>query len=196
MNNTEVTVKVFNNYLDAVEIIKKYGFQLKEQYDLNDYYYSKYSLEELKAMDYKTLLKNSFILRDIVDDNPKVLLTYKDKVVDNDGVVLSENKSSTKVERLEETIKIFDKAGLTNWCKMTQTIDVFEKDGMEICLQNIIGVGLFIEYEWENNDCSMNSFEKIEIMKQRLDMIGLKLGTDYSVKKVWLKFRKENNLEI
>ena len=40
---------------------------------------------------------------------------------------------------------------------------------------------------------NLSEYEKINLMKNNLSNLGLKLGDDFSCKKVYMKFLKENN---
>ncbi len=107
MKETEITVEIFDDVKSVTKILKSLGFEMIEKYKISDYYFSKYSKAELKRLDYANLIRNSFLVRDIVDDNPKVLLTYKDKVLDDNGNVVAEQKVISKVNDLHNTLKIF-----------------------------------------------------------------------------------------
>lgn len=195
MRETEITVEVLESVDTVKQLIKSKGFDIVEEYDLNDYYFSKYPLEELKKFSYADLIKNSFIVRDVVDDNPKVLLTYKDKVIDENNVVLSEEKIVSRLGILDNSLKVFEKAGLTRWSSLKQRIIVFKNTEMCFALQNVKDCGLFIEYEEDDNMKDLLEEEKIDLMRNNVKKLGLKLGEDYSCKKVYIKFLRDNKLE-
>ena len=50
-------------------------------------------------------------------------------------------------------------------------------------------IGLFIEYEEEENMKQLSSKEKFEKMKDFLISLKLKIGNDFSCKKVFLKLK-------
>ena len=47
MKETEITVQVFNNYNDIDEILKRDGFQMIENYQLYDWYFSKFDQKDV-----------------------------------------------------------------------------------------------------------------------------------------------------
>lgn len=191
MRETEITVQVFND----INIIKKQlqilNYFIIEEYEMTDYYYSKLSLQELKKMTYSNLIKNSLLVRDIQDNNPKIQMVYKDKILDNNDNVISEEKIKIKVDNLENSLKILNLINMTCWCKVNQNMIVYKKDNIEFAIQIIDGLGIFIEYEEDESMKNLSEYEKINLMKNNLKNLGLNLGTDYSCKKVYMKFLKE-----
>lgn len=192
MAETEITVEVFEDIKTVTSKLKSMGFKMIEKYKINDYYFSKYSTKQLKQFDYASLIKNSFLVRDIVDNNPKVLLTYKDKTLDDLGNVISEQKVVTKVSDLHNTLKILELAGLNCYTELFQTMWVFKRDNIEFILQEAKNLGNYIEYEETEELKNLTEQQKIDLMLKTLKSLGLNLGADYSVKKVYLKFLKEN----
>ena len=58
---------------------------------------------------------------------------------------------------------------------------------------DVDGLGTFIEYE-ENDDIKhLSEQEKIDSMLNDLRSLGINFGSDYSCKKPYMKFKKENN---
>jgi len=193
MRETEITVQVFDSINIIIEKLKNLDFYIIEKYEMTDYYFSKLSNEDLKNLSYSSLIKNSFLVRDIKDKNPKILLTFKDKTLDECNNVISEEKIFTKVDNLEKTLKIFNNINLNCWCTLNQKMIVYKKDNLEFALQIIDGLGVFIEYEEDDSMKTLSEYEKINLMKSNLLSLGLNLGEDYSCKKVYMKFLKENN---
>ncbi len=193
MAETEITVQVFQTKEELDKILKTQGFSVTREFDLIDYYFSKYSEKELRAFEYKDLIANSFLLRRIANDKTTDFLSYKKKQVDENGVVIAEEKLKCKIDNLEDAIKIFDNAGIGCWCNLVQHLIVYQRGKNEFAVQIIDGLGIFIEYEEDETMHQLeNEYQKIEEMVRRLKNLGLKLGNDYSCKKVFMKFKKDN----
>ena len=186
---TEITVQVFETEEDAIKKISALGFEKLRQFNMNDSYFSKYSTSKLKKMQYKNVIKNSFLVREFVGHNDKVLLLYKNKVVKND-VVLMEEKVNAKLDSKESAVKILKLAGLNNWCNSNQHLTIFRKGGFEFALQMVEGLGLFIEYEEDETVAGLEPDKKIEKMIEKLSGLGLKLGSDYACKKPFMILHK------
>jgi len=163
---------------------------LEENYQVIDYYYSKFSMSKIKKMSYKNLLKNSFLLRKIRDKENKFYLVYKDKILKNDEVVL-ERKIKINISNFENAIEIFNSANLTNWCYVYDDIFSFRKDNIILDFEIIKDLGIFIEYEEGEDLSSLKLNEKRKLMIERLKSLGLKLGNDYSCKKVFMLLHKD-----
>jgi len=189
MKETEITVQVFNNLDEIKSILNNLGFSIIEEYSMTDYYFSKYSADELKNFSYQDLIKNSFLVRDIKDANPKILLTYKNKELDKLGNVIGEEKIKCRLGILQNAIDIFNSAGLNNWCVLDQKIIVFKKEDICFAIQDVKDLGIFIEYEEDDSMKNLSPNEKISLMLDTLKQLNLNLGTDYSCKKVYMKFK-------
>ena len=48
MKEMEITVEVFDSLEHVLRLLEEKNYKLLEKYDINDFYYSKYSIEELK----------------------------------------------------------------------------------------------------------------------------------------------------
>ncbi|MBE7075308.1 MAG: hypothetical protein E7376_04950 [Clostridiales bacterium] len=193
MKETEITVQVFNSIDEIKQMLMLKEFEILEEYNLNDFYFSKFSKQELNNFEYKDLLKNSFIVREVLDDNPKTLLIYKNKIVDENNIVISEEKIKIKVEDLNNILNIFEKIGLNCWCTLNQNMIVYKKDNIKFTLQNVQGLGTFIECEEDNTMAMLNEYEKINLMLNNLKSLGFEMGSDYSCKKVYMKFKNGEN---
>ena len=73
-----------------------------------------------------------------------------------------------------------------------QEMYIYNKNGMEFAVQIVDGLGVFIEYEEDESVAHLEIGEKISKMVNKLKKLNLNIGDDYSVKKVYEKFLKEN----
>lgn len=184
---TEITVQVFNKLEEIQKILKGSGFEMIESYQLNDWYFSKY--EDISFFGYQDLLNNSFLVRQIIDDNPQIQLCYKKKVLDENNNVISEEKTNTTIKDLEKTLQIFKMANLNNYCVLKNNSYVYKKDEICFVVQCIKDLGIFIEYEEDDSMKNMNEKEKFNYMSKIVKQLGLKLGQNYSCKKVYMKIK-------
>lgn len=188
MSSTEITVQVFEKAEDAKRKLVKNGFNLIETYTLNDFYFSKYPLSRLKKMSYKSLIKNSFLLRETTGSATSVCIEHKAKKVGKNDVVLSEEKISSFVDGMG-ALDVFLRAGLTMWANIKNHSFVFEKDGFEFVLQVVDGLGVFVEIEEQGGMQNLSSSKKIAALKACANGLGLRLGSDYSCKKPFMLFK-------
>ncbi len=192
MQKTEVTVQVLNSLEETVSILSKNGFELIEKWTLNDYYFSKFNKKQLKNMNFSEIMSNSLLLRQCIGNQNQQQFIYKKKEFDTDENVVSEEKFSVEIDDIEKARKILSRAGLTEWCKITDKNRLYKKEDFEIDLQVVDNLGIFIEFEENESMKDLNSLEKREKMISMLKTLELNLGDDFSCKKAYLKFKSEN----
>lgn len=189
---TEITVELLENIEDTLSKLKTQGFIIKEKILMTDYYFSKLTLEKLQTLNYAELIKNSFLVRNVKKDTEEInQIIIKKKVLDENNNVIAEEKIKSNISDLNSSIKLFNEAGLTNYTTLTQNMTVLSKDNLEFVLQEIEDLGVFIEYEEDNTISTLSEQQKINTMLNNLKSVNLKIGNDYSCKKVYLKFHQE-----
>lgn len=188
MKETEITVQIFNNYQEIHDILVNQGFENVKTYQLNDCYYS--SKSNVKDLSYIDLMNSSFLVRNIVDNEQKVQLCYKKKELDEFGNVIMEEKVTSKIDNLNNALEIFELAGLIPYCKVENTSYVYKRENIEFVVQIIKDLGIFIEFEENEDMINMTPQEKITNMSNIIKSLGLKLGSDFSVKKVYMLLHK------
>ena len=191
MKQTEITVEVFDSLEEIKKILTGQNFEIVETYALNDFYFSKFENDILENMNYKNIMENSFLIRQIISSQTKTELIFKNKIIDKNNVVIEEEKIPCVILDLENALKIFHLAKLNCWCKLKQSIVVFKKKEIEFCVSEIENLGIFIEYEQTENMNNLSAQEKIEFMKNILKSLNLNIGNDFSCKKPYLKFLKK-----
>ena len=142
MKETEITVEVFNSLSEIIEILTIQGFKIVRRVDMFDYYYSKEPIELLKSFEYQDLIKSSILLRQLRSNETKSLMTFKDKNLDSNGNVISEEKINCSIDNFENAIKIFNLTGLNCWCSLVQHMLIFQKDNIEFAVQDTEGLDL------------------------------------------------------
>ena len=192
MKETEITVEVLDNVDDLIKMLKEKGFSLDSEFDMIDHYFSKENTKTLKTLDYKDIINQSFLVRELTHTGSKTLL-FKSKEFDSNGNVIAEEKVKCNIDSIENAVKIFGLAGLNNWLKLKQHLLVFKNDKFGFAIQIVDGLGTFIEYEETEEIKHLSEQEKIDSMLNDLRSLGINFGSDYSCKKPYMKFKKENN---
>lgn len=186
MDGTEITVQVFADLDTIMGTLQGLGYTKVREYRLNDWYFT--SLPHGDKVAYPTLLKNSILVRQVIDDIEKVQLCYKDKTMDRDGNVIDETKTTVQLSSLDDTLKILRQANLPEWCDLQQTLYVYQKGQTEFAVQVVDGLGIFIEYEADDRMANLTAAQKMASMYAELKKLHLPLGDDLSCKKVYLKY--------
>lgn len=193
---TEITINIKKDISSVKNKLESLGFVEIEKYTGIDNYFTTIS-GEISSTDYKTLLDSSIIIRSFSSKSKKDktnLMVYKNKTLDKNGVVLSEEKISTTVENLDNTLKILKLAGLNNWLSLNQQNSFYKLGEIEITVGTVKGLdGTFLEIEEYPSINMLSPEEKIEKMVEIIKKLGFDSGNDYSVKKAYMLFKK--NLE-
>lgn len=194
MKETEITVQLLESNESAKDKIISKGYNLIETVNMVDYYYSKLNTEELLSLDYASLIKNSFLVRKVESkDNCETKILFKDKILDNNQNVIAEQKFQCSIDNVDSIRKIFSCANLNCWCEVEQNMSIYHNGITGFAVQEVVGLGTFIEYEEDEDMHSLDEYQKIDIMLNRLKDIGLNIGNDYSCKKVLMKFKQDNS---
>ena len=196
MQETEITVKILGDVEQAKQQILSMGLEKISEFTMTDRYYSKLTREEIKLLPYEEVIKNSFLLRNFDQKSRPPRLLYKNKVLDDSGNVVAEEKVTCIVENEVSARKVFDMARIPCWCEMAQKMTLFKNEKMKFVVQEIEGLGAFIEYEEDESMASLNELEKINLMISNLKHLGISFGDDFSCKKVYLKLMQEDECQI
>ena len=195
MNKTEVTVQVFESFDNVKQKLISQGYEHTEDFCVNDYYFSKYDIVKLKEMEYKDIIDNSIIVRNLYDDKNSIeqKIVHKKKVLDANGNVIADSKVEVFVDDIEKIVLLFNQAGLTNWCSMKNNASTFIKGQIRLDTHLIEDLGLFIELEEFPGIENLSSEEKFVHLSNMIKELNINIGDDFSCKKVFMKFKKENN---
>ena len=186
MKETEITVEVLSSTEELIDTLVAQDFKLLREVNMNDYYISKCSFEEIKKMPYSDIMNNSFLVRELA--GKKELLFKKKNIVD--GQVVSEEKIHCSIDNIDSAIKIFELSNLNIWCNLKQHMWIYGKDKIKFTIQQVEGLGTFIEYEEDETMVGLTDNEKIQFMLNNLRNLNIKIGDDFNCKKVFLMLQK------
>lgn len=196
MQETEITVQIF----DKIENVKKklvlLGYEEVEEFTGEDDYFSTLSGEELKKAGYQELLNSSIIVRSYftkTSNKRESMLLFKNKILSEKGDVLSTEKISTKIDNVENTRKLLALSGLKNWAVLKQQNAFYKLDEKIVIVGTVDGLeGCFIEIEEYPSIANLSSEAKFEKLKEFCASFGFKTGNDYSVKKVYMLYQQSS----
>jgi len=183
VREVELTIQVLANFNNVIEKVEEKGFVLIEKYYMKDYYMIHKSVD-LNSDNYD-ILKKCLLIRNIVDDNPKKYLTYKNKNYDENGKIISQNKIKTKIESVDDVKKMLEMVDYVMLFEIENNSVVYKRDNIEFVIQNITNPnGVFIEIEATEEELMEKNDEKVkDILKEKLDKLQLETTGDYEVKK-------------
>jgi len=176
----EITIEVLCDKERCFKILEENGFEVRRQFEMDDYYYTHNVLGE--GIEYKQLIDSSILVRVCSDDKKNVgQLLYKKKAFNRNNEVIGETKIRSQVLDVESVIKAFNLAGFKNWCIKKALLCVFVKDNREIIVQDVENFGLYIEIE--QSECSEHKQKStIKQLIKFAKSLNLPLGDDYFVR--------------
>lgn len=198
MKQIEITVKLEENEKDAFNKLEKQGFEKIRESDIDDIYLTT-KLGKLTKENIQYILKKSVLLRKLtINGNEIKKITYKNKEIDKNGEVLSEQKINIPCDDLDNAEKLFKALDFGELVEVKYHVTVYKKDNIEFAFQDVENLGTLIEFE-NTEDFEKKTEEEIHKEKIRMhnfmENYGLKISKDYDVKKAYelimLKLKNE-----
>ncbi len=185
MKETELTVEVFEKEEDVERKLKDFGYKIIEEYTIDDIYMSNIC-DFLKNLSNYEILKKSILLRAIDKERKEII--YKEKTFNKNGEVLFEKKYKIPIEDIDNAERFFECIGFKKTFELNNETKLFEKDGIELNVQKMKNLGIFIEFEMNIKEKDLEKTR--EKMKGILQSLPIKIGEDFDVKKAHLMLDK------
>ena len=186
MKQIEITVRLTENIDEAIIKLKKLGYRLIRESDIDDIYLTN-KISELNKDNIIEIISSCVLLRNLKIDKKEIKkITYKNKEYDNQENLISEKKINVECNELENAYKLFNCLGFEELIEVKYHVSVYEKDGKEYALQNVEGLGLLIEYEniHDFEDEDKNTIIKVkDEMYREILKTGINITTEKDVKK-------------
>ena len=194
MKETEITVEVLDSFLSTKNTLEQQGFSCIETFTMTDKYYSLLKQEKIKNLSFQNIIKNSFLIRHITSNNCSTYnaLIYKNKIFNDLGQVIEEEKVQTTVENTEKVCDILRLAGFHSYITIQSTNLVYKKDNVEFVVQDVNNLGLFIELEELEHMETLKPEEKINQLINILKQLKLPLGDNFHCNKLEMLLKKDN----
>lgn len=197
MKQVEITVRLAEKVEDAICKLEKEGFTKIRESDIDDIYLTNLDVE-IKKENIQKLLKHSVILRNLKLDGKVIRkITYKNKELDNNGDVISEQKVNLDCNDLIKAESLFGFLGFYKLIEVKYHVIVYEKNGREFAFQIVEDLGTLIEYENTNN---FDGKSDLEIKNTKKDMLkdikesNISITDEYDVKKAFELIKKKYNI--
>jgi len=192
---SEITVQVTCTRKKLFDALAAAGFSFKEKFQIEDYYYT--HLDPLKSkIEFKLLSKNSCLIRNVklerkyFSADGVTTLLYKKKDIDDDNRVKSEVKISTTVDDKNSARRVLSSMGLRNWCIKQMTGHIFKKGTQEILVQEVEGLGLFMEIE-EFDGQKGTAAVKLGVLKKFVNALDIPIGDNYHCNIAYMLYLQE-----
>ena len=191
-NENEITVEVEIDLDSLIKLLEKNGFELKEEYDLNDIYLiNKNDYEE----DYLLMLNKCILIRDVIEkDKETKMLTYKHKEYNEKKEIVNQSKIKVIIDDIDKTKLLFEKLNFEELIIIKDHMLVYATDKDELVIQNVNNKHIYIEIEDKCNYAN-RFYNSIDEMKEVIinNSIPIK-NNDYFVKKAEIELKEKNNV--
>ena len=175
----EITVSINTSKEDLINFLNNNNYKKIDSYIVDDIYYVLKDVDT--SLNTLEVLKKCILVRSI--NNEKHYLLYKHKEYDENENIIKQGKSKVQVINREDAKVFLETAGYKELIKVVDYIDVYEKDGLEINVEEVNNKYLFIEIE-ENK-----KYNSIEKMKEALEQTNINYDkSNYFVKKAKIIF--------
>lgn len=177
---TEITVLVKTSYEKLKEELLSKGFELKEEYVVNDDYLidSRLNLSSMSNLD---ILKNCILVRDVVGIEKELLYKYKE--YNDNGDIIKQGKVKCPII---DTKKAIDFMMTINYEKLFSIYDkciVFANDKTQLVVQLVNDKYIFIEME-SDGEFINRKYTDIEEMKEDISSYNLPIdSSNFFIKK-------------
>ena len=188
MKQIEITVRLDENMQSAISKLENQGFKKIRESQIDDVYMTA-KLKELNKDNIQTILKKSVLLRSIKLENKEIKkITYKNKEIDKNGDVISEQKINLDCSDLEKAKDLFEHLEFEELIRVKYKVIVYSKGKVEYAFQDVENLGVLIEYE-NMNDFEGKSLDEINTVKknmfEEIKNTGINLTEEKDVKKAY-----------
>lgn len=180
--SNEITVKIKCELKEFYKIVEEKGFKVVDKFSMDDTYFIPEKLN-LEKMNTREVLQNAVLVRDIrgkMTNRVVKTITFKIKNYDESGNILSQKSVNCDILEIEDAKKLLKAIGYKEIMNIKENDIVYEKEGFQLAIKNIINGDNLIEIETEEKE----DMDTIEKLIKKVNEIEIPIYTDnYFVKK-------------
>lgn len=186
----EITVEIDVTLNELKDILKNKGFEVKEEYDLNDIYMI--NKNDKKDNNCLELLKKCVLIRNVIEkNNNKKILTYKYKEYNNNNDIIKQGKIDCYIDSIENAILLFEALNFEKLICINDHMLVYSNDVDEFAVQVVNNKHIYIEIEEKGNYIE-KTYKSIDEMIEVIKKYEIPIKNEnYFVKKAEIEL-KEN----
>lgn len=182
----EITVEIETTQEEILKELKRMGFSIKDEYDVNDIYMINKEIDKLS--DPLICLKNCILLRKI---NNLELLTYKYKEYNDKREIIKQGKINCKIESVEKVKELFEAINYEEFIRINDHIIVVANETDEFAIESVNNKHCYIELE-QNCDYIDKKYKNLDDMKNTLNRYNILFkNDDYFVKKAEIEIKEK-----
>lgn len=178
----EITVTINMSKKDLISFFDINNYKKVDNYIVDDIYYVPNDVDlDVNPLE---VLKKCILIRSI--DDKKHYLMYKYKEYDENENIIKQGKSKVQVTSKDDASSFLKTIDYKELIRIVDHVEVYEKDRLQICVENVNDKYLFVEIE-ENEE-----YNTIQKMIYALDSTKIKYDkSNYFVKKAKIIFEEK-----
>lgn len=178
----EITVTINMSKKDLISFFDINNYKKVDNYIVDDIYYVPNDVDlDVNPLE---VLKKCILIRSI--DDKKHYLMYKYKEYDENENIIKQGKSKVQVTSKDDASSFLKTIDYKELIRIVDHVEVYEKDRLQICVENVNDKYLFVEIE-ENE-----KYNTISKMIYALDSTKIKYDkSNYFVKKAKIIFEEK-----
>lgn len=140
----EICVKCFDSYDRIMDKLKNQNFNIKEDFQLNDIYMIKDTIDIYKTENYQ-ILNDYILLREVVDKNKYLVHKYKE--FNNKNEIIKQGKSQCKIVDIDKSKTFIESLGYKELFTIKDHNILVSNGENELYIQVLSNGEIYIEME-------------------------------------------------
>ncbi len=188
MKQIEITAKVNQSMEEIHDILSNQGFSFIRNNRVEDKYMT-LDYDELAKDTILDVLQTCILIRyvKLSEDKEFKNLTYKKKEYQG-NTVISEEKIIVDIDDVDKAELLLESVGFQKIVEVKYDVFVYKKGPVELCFQDVDGLGLMVEYENPldfTGKTSKEILQEKQKMAEELKSYHIDITSEYDVKKAY-----------
>ena len=177
----EICVKALVPFKEIINDMLEKGFHVQEEFQLNDIYMVSKD-KEISLNEADKLLSNYVLVRETV--GKRIMLTLKNKEINSKGEIVKQSSIKCQITNVDDGYKFMKELGYKKMLEIKDHNILLSNGKNEIYVQDVEGLGAYVEMEQKNLLLDNNNGNSIEEMINTLNSYNLKIDkSNYFAKK-------------
>ncbi len=177
----EICVKALVPFKEIINDMLEKGFHVQEEFQLNDIYMVSKD-KEISLNEADKLLSNYVLVRETV--GKRIMLTLKNKEINSKGEIVKQSSIKCQITNVDDGYKFIKELGYKKMLEIKDHNILLSNGKNEIYVQDVEGLGAYVEMEQKNLLLDNNNGNSIEEMINTLNSYNLKIDkSNYFAKK-------------
>ena len=186
-NANEITVKITSSKSEFIDSLKNKGFHEVEKFTLEDDFFIPREVDVSKMTPREILAKAILVRRCVGNSGDNILLSFKEKNIDENGDIISQKSTNCKVVKRNDAIEFVKSIGYNFLMNIKEKDVVYEDGRLSIAIKDIENGDLLAEMETDEN-MKISTIEELEKTVEEMNLPIVK--GQYFFKKAEIELEK------